>query len=292
MAAVHRIASDRLTAEIAEAGAELQRLTDAAGRDWLWDGDPAVWAGRAPILFPIVGTLNGDRFRWRGQDYALPRHGFARRRDFRVVEQDGDGLILRLESDAATRAVWPFDCTLDMIFTIRAATLTMTARVANRGADPMPASFGFHPALRWPLPGARDKADHVIRFDRPEPAPIRRLDADGLLDPEPRPTPVEGDTLRLDDRLFADDALIFDRPESRRLIFEGPGAARVAIDFQDMPQLGLWTKPGAHYLCIEPWQGYSDPAGFDGAIGDKPGMVTIAPGQSRSFTMAITIGDR
>jgi galactose mutarotase-like enzyme len=290
MAAVHRIASDRLTAEISEAGAELQRLTDAAGRDWLWDGDPAFWAGRAPILFPIVGTLNRDRFRWQGETYGLPRHGFARRRDFALVEQDRDGLILRLESDAATRAVWPFDCALDMIFTVRGATLTMTARVTNRGDAAMPASFGFHPALRWPLPGERGKTGHVIRFDRPEPAPVRRLDADGLLDPEPRPSPVQGDLLGLDDGLFAEDALIFDRLESRRLTFEGPGGSRATVDFDGMPHLGLWMKPGAGYLCIEPWQGFSDPAGFHGEIDEKPGMVTIAPGAQRLFTMAIAIG--
>ncbi len=293
MAAVHRIASDRLTVEISEAGAELQRITDAAGRDWLWDGDPRFWAGRAPILFPIVGTLAGDAFRWHGERYALPRHGFARRRDFALVEQAADALVLRLgfgAFDDETRAVWPFDGALDMIFTVRGPTLTMTARVTNAGAEPMPASFGFHPALRWPLPGARDKAGHVIRFDRPEPAPVRRLDADGLLDPTPRPTPVEGDTLALDDDLFTEDALILDRLESRGLSFEGPGGERARVDFQGMPHLGLWMKPGAGYLCIEPWQGHSDPAGFDGDLGEKPGMVEIAPGEQRLFSMAITIG--
>lgn len=285
-----RIASDRLTAEISQDGAELRRLTDAAGQEYLWDGDPAYWAGRAPILFPIVGMLNGDRFRWRGRDYSLPRHGFARRRGFAVAEQGGDGLVLRLEADDATRAAWPFDFCLDMIFAINSATLTMTARVANRGGDPMPASFGFHPALRWPLPGASSKAGHVLQFDKSEPAPIRRLDTDGLLDPRPRPTPVDGRLLALDDSLFAEDALILDRIESRSLVYRGPGSAPVIVDFQGMPHLGLWMKPGAGYLCIEPWQGHSDPAGYAGTIEDKPGMVTIAPGASRSFTMAITIG--
>lgn len=284
-----RIQSDRLTAEISSDGAELRRLTDAAGRDWLWDGDPAFWAGRAPILFPIVGTLRDDRFRWQGRDYHLPRHGFARRRAFALVEHDHDGLILRLESDDKTRAAWPFDFSLDMIFTVRGATLTMTGRVANRGDEPMPASFGFHPALRWPLPGTPGKAGHSIRFDKPERAPVRRLDGDGLLDPAPRPTPVEGDMLRLDDALFTEDALIFDTLESRALTYQGPGGARVAVDFEGMPHLGLWMKPGAGYLCIEPWQGFADPAGFDGPLAEKPGMVTIAPGASRSFTMAITI---
>jgi galactose mutarotase-like enzyme len=285
-----RIASDRLTAEISEPGAELQRLTDEAGRDYLWDGDPAWWSGRAPILFPIVGSLNSDHYRWHGQYYTLARHGFARRSTFIVTDHDRDGLILRLDASEASRAVWPFEFSLELIYTVRGSTLTLTGRVTNGGDDPMPVGFGFHPALRWPLPGAASKDGHVIRFDKPEPAHIRRLDGDGLLDPAPRPTPVEGETLRLDDGLFAEDALIFDNLTSRSLIYQGPGTAQVAIDFHGMPELGLWMKPGASYICIEPWHGTSDPAGFTGTLDEKPGMVTIAPGERRSFAMAITIG--
>ncbi|WP_327196197.1 hypothetical protein [Sphingomonas sp. SRS2] len=96
--------------------------------------------------------------------------------------------------------------------------------------------------------------------------------------------------MRLDDALFTEDALIFDNLASRSLVYEGPGGARATIDFQDMPHLGLWMKPGAGYLCIEPWQGFSDPAGFDGTLDEKPGMVAVAPGESRSFSMAVTIG--
>lgn len=284
------IASDRLTAEISQDGAELQRLTDAAGRDYLWDGDPAFWTGRAPVLFPIVGTLVDDRYRWQGAFHRLDRHGFARHSRFAVADHGPDGLTLRLEASQASQALWPFDFSLDMVFTLRDATLAMTGKVINRGSATMPVSFGFHPALRWPLPGAPSKAGHAIRFDRAEPAPVRRIDGDGLLDPRPRTTPVQGDRLALDDSLFVEDALIFDRLDSRSLVYEGPGATPVRVDFHDMPQLGLWMKPGAGYLCIEPWQGYSDPAGFEGTLDEKPGMVPIAPGESRDFGMAITIG--
>ena len=74
-----RIASSGLAAEIAAVGAELVRLTDGAGRDLLWNGDPAWWTGRAPILFPIVGELRDGQYRLDGKTYLLPRHGFARR---------------------------------------------------------------------------------------------------------------------------------------------------------------------------------------------------------------------
>jgi galactose mutarotase-like enzyme len=285
-----RIASDRLAAEVTAEGAELVRLTDlATGNELLWDGDPAFWSGHAPILFPIVGTLRDNRYRWQGHSYELLRHGFARRRSFAPAAQDAGSVTFRIEADAATHMVWPFDFALDMRFAIDGDRLEMRATVTNRGDGAMPTSFGFHPALRWPLPGGAAKTDHVILFDQDEPAPVRRLDADGLIMAESFATPIEGCRLALDDSLFAQDALILDRPVSRTLTYGAPGSTRIAVDYADMPQIAFWMKPGADYLCIEPWQGHSDPAGFDGEIGDKPGMVMIAPGEARDFMMGLRL---
>jgi galactose mutarotase-like enzyme len=286
---VIHIGSSALGADIALLGAELQRLTDGQGRDLLWDGDPAFWSGRAPILFPIVGTLRDDHFRYGGEDYSLPRHGFARRRTFTVIDHQADQVVLRLESDDATLAAWPFTFTLDIRFAVEGSRIGLSAEVTNHGDQPMPASFGFHPALRWPLPGGGARADHVIRFDRDEPAPIRRLDSNGLLDPEPRPTPIKGKELALSDDLFVEDALILDRIKSRRLTYGGHSGSCLAVDFAGMPELGLWSKPGAGFLCIEPWHGFADPAGFDGDITAKPGIRMIAPGQCHIFEMGIAI---
>jgi galactose mutarotase-like enzyme len=286
---VIHIGSSALGADIALLGAELQRLTDGQGRDLLWDGDPAFWSGRAPILFPIVGTLRDDHFRYGGEDYSLPRHGFARRRTFTVIDHQADQVVLRLESDDATLAAWPFTFTLDIRFAVEGSRIGLSVEVTNHGDQPMPASFGFHPALRWPLPGGGARADHVIRFDRDEPAPIRRLDSNGLLDPDPRPTPIKGKELALSDDLFVEDALILDRIKSRRLTYSGHSGSCLAVDFAGMPELGLWSKPGAGFLCIEPWHGFADPAGFDGDITAKPGIRMIAPGQCHIFEMGIAI---
>ncbi len=282
------IASADLEAEIALLGAELVRLDTAAGESLLWNGDPAFWAGRAPLLFPIVGTLAGGHFRHGGRDYALPRHGFARRARFTVVDRYAGAVTLRLEASDETRAVWPFAFRLDVTHALDGARLTTTAAVTNLSDEAMPTSFGFHPAFRRPLPGAGPAADHVVRFAKPEPAPVRRLDADGLVDPVPRPTPVVGDRLAIDDALFVEDALIFDRLESRSLTF-GTDAARLAVALDGMPHLGLWSKPGAPFLCIEPWQGHSDPAGFAGTLAEKPGTVAIPSGETRRFAMSVAL---
>ena len=284
-----RIRSDRLTAEIAPLGAELQSLRDGAGRDYLWNGDPAWWTGRAPILFPVVGTLAGDALRVNGAAYPMAKHGFARRSRFAVAEDGYDYVTFRLEASAATRESYPFDFTLEVAFEVEGATLTVTATLANPGAGPLPASFGFHPAFRWPLPDAGGRDEYRLRFAEPEPAPIRRIAADGLLTDVRHPSPVEGRNLPLADALFVDDALIFDAPASRSVRYGAPGEPGIEIAWDNLPELGVWTKPGGPYLCVEPWQGHSDPEGFAGEFRDKPGVIEVLPGGERRFRMAITV---
>ncbi len=284
------IASSALSLEIAVVGAEMQDLRDADGRSLQWDGDPAVWSGRAPILFPIVGELAGGHYRLDGREYPLGRHGFARRATFDVVAHDARSAVLRLAASDETRAVYPFEFVLDVAYTVDDTGLAIDATVANRGDRPMPASFGVHSAFRWPLPYGALRADHDIRFEREEPAPIRRLDGDGLVLPDPLPTPVDGRVLALRDALFDDDALVFDHVASRRVSYGAAGGPRIDVGFPDFPMLGVWTKPGgAHFVCIEPWQGLADPVGFDGDLFAKPGIVTIAPGASRTFSMTIAV---
>lgn len=273
------LSSDQLACGIDPLGAELRRLTGRDGREWLWDGDPAVWAGRAPILFPIVGMLAGGGYRWQGKTYPLEKHGFARRRTFAVVEQEAASATLRLSADLATRAVYPFEFELDLRFALGEA-LTVAATVRNRGDGPLPFSFGFHPALRWPREG-----EARLVFDQREAGPVWRMDKDGLIERH-EPWPGDDDTLPLDDALFAGNAMILRDVASRSVLFEHD-AGSVNVKWDNLPDLGLWTKPGAGYLCIEPWAGFNDPAGFCGEIGAKPGIVMLAPGSSWSASMTI-----
>lgn len=284
------ISSGDLSARIAPLGAELWSLADRAGREYMTDADPAFWTGHAPILFPIVGALSGGRYRLDGREYALPKHGFARHSLFEVVETAPDRARFRLRDSDETRKVYPFAFVLELEFLLEAMSLHMTAAVTNAGGEAMPFSFGYHPAFAWPLPGGAAKADHTIAFEQGEPQPIRRIDmATGLVMPEPVATPVEGHLLTPDAAQFEADALIWDRLASRALTFGAPGGAQLAVAFPDTPMLGIWQKPGANYLCIEPWQGMADPLGYTGDFRAKPGVLSLEPGASRSFRMDVSV---
>jgi galactose mutarotase-like enzyme len=281
------IASTSLRASVSSLGAELQRLHTASGVELLWDGNPAVWSGRSPLLFPIVGEVKDDRITVGGKHYPMSRHGFARTSTFELVEAQPSRCLWRLRPTEETRARYPFAFRLDMAYAIDADRLTMTATVANEGDGLMPVSFGFHPAFRWPLQPDLPREQYEVRFEKPEPAPLRGLD-NNLLGPTV-PSPVTGDRLALADSLFTRNALIWDRLQSRSLTYGGPSGPSLRLDFPQMPYLGIWTKPGAGYVCLEPWQGFASPVGFDGELAEKPGIVGISPGSARVFEISVTV---
>jgi len=283
------LGSAEISAQIDPLGAQLSVLQDHAGRNLLWHGDPAIWAGRAPVLFPIVGTLAGGRYRLGDRSYALGRHGFARGKRFEIVTTSPTSALFRLGADESTLSVYPFRFELDVAFNVTGATLSVVATVRNIGEEELPASLGFHPGFLWPLPSAADRNSHFLEFEADEPAPIRRIDADGFVTPEAHPTPIVGRRLALRDDLFRDDVIILDQVRSRSVVYGSPDGPRVEISFPDSCYLGLWTRPGAPFLCIEPWKGIADPAGFSGDFRDKPGVFKVAPGESASLGMAITV---
>jgi galactose mutarotase-like enzyme len=283
------INSGDLTAQIDPLGAQLSTLRNRAAQDLLWDGDPAVWAGRAPLLFPIVGVLAGGAYRLGSNSYPLPRHGFARGKLFSVVSTGASEAVFKLTADDASFRVYPFPFELEVRYELAAATLSVTAEIRNQGGGDMPASFGYHPGFRWPLPFGQPRSAHFIEFASDEPAPFRRIDSQGLLAPEPHPTPIAGRRLALNDALFQEDVLIFNQLESRSVIYGGTSGPRIRIGFPDAPYLGIWTKPGAPLICIEPWHGITDPEGFSGDFKDKPGVFVLKGGGSLTTRMDITL---
>ncbi|HEX3397809.1 MAG TPA: aldose 1-epimerase family protein [Steroidobacteraceae bacterium] len=283
------ITSGELSAEIDPHGAQLSSLKDRDARELLWNGDPKVWAGRAPLLFPIVGVLAGGAYRLGPKTYALSRHGFARDKDFSVERRNASSASFRLCADDSTQPVYPFQFELDVTYELSGATLSVSTAIRNRGLADMPASFGYHPGFRWPLPFGQARAAHYVEFESEEPDEVRRIDAAGLLTPERHPTPIQNRRLELHDGLFRDDVLILDRVRSRSVTYGGRDGARLRIRFPDTTYLGFWTKPGAPFICIEPWHGITDPQGFSGEFTQKPGVFVVKANGAFLAKMDITL---
>ncbi len=291
MSVVTRIANARLSVDIASLGAEMQAITTADGHSWLWNGDPAWWTGRSPILFPIVGKAPDDRLTIEGKPYMTAQHGFARRSEF-TLDMAGDAMCrYELMPSETTKAVYPFEFALRMTYALKGPALSVAAEVENRGARTMPFGFGFHPAFVWPLPDAAGRSlegsPHTITLDNgAEPALVRLKD--GLIDPARLPSPFKAGRLTLAAAGFEADAMIFPEGAGPGLTYAAEGGPELHFAFENLPNLALWQKPGAPYICIEPWHGMAAVRGGGNAIEDRPSTTLLPPGDTARFGFTVT----
>ena len=269
------------TVRISEHGAEPQSLRGPDGHELLWQAGEE-WRRHAPILFPIVGRVPDDTISVDGTTYPLTQHGFARDLPWDVVASDESSASLRLRDSAETRSRFPFGFELTVHYAMDDTGLATTYEVLNPlPADvDLPVSIGSHPAFAWPIEPGAAKDAHVVVFDEPEPAPIRRLDHTLVL-ADPRPSPVDGATLHLDPALFAPDAIVMDQIASRGLRYLAPSGRGLRMTWDAVFDVFvIWSRPtGADLLCLEPCVGGAAPVDFAGDLRDKPGVVLVPPGE-------------
>jgi galactose mutarotase-like enzyme len=262
-------------ATISVAGAEARSWRFAC-RDLLWPGDPAIWADVSPILYPVVGWTR-DGVRVGGRPYALGLHGFARFETFAVETAHADFVRLVLRDNERTRAVYPFAFSFAVEYRLSEDALGMALEVANPGSEPAPYACGLHPGFRWPL-GEKGRDGAFVRFEKAESSEVPAIAPGGLVRAATKSVPLNGRDLPLGDALFANDAVCFLDCASRSLAFHDASGASIAMEFPDFQHAALWTRPGAPFICLEAWTGYSDPDGFEGDLFDKPSMLVLAPG--------------
>jgi galactose mutarotase-like enzyme len=284
----HTLQGKSIAATIKAHGAELCSLRNAQGDELLWQAGPQ-WPRHAPLLFPIVGRLKNDELRHRGKVYPMTQHGFARDHRFEWVSRGPNSCKLVLRDSEATWARYPFAFRLEIAYRVEGAALDVECEITNSGEEMLPASLGGHPAFNWPLHPGLSKQAYMLTFPDDEPAPIRRL-KDGLMRPQPEPTPVRGKMLSLSEALFEDDAVILDQLASRSVRYAADRGPSIEMSWQGFRELGVWSKPGgAPFLCIEPWHGFASPSDFDGEFSDKPGLMQIPVGESRSLSYRIRL---
>ena len=275
-----------LSLSVAPLGAEMQSLQTADGRDWLWNGDPAFWSGRAPILFPIVGRAPEDRVAVGTHIAEMKQHGLARRRVFEIAAATETTCRHVLRADDASRAVYPAEFELTVSHRLDGLTVHVEAELRNRGRDPFPFCLGFHPAFQWPLPGAETAPHHIRLADKS--APARAVLQDGLLQKDLRPSPFSNGTLTIAEDLFTEDALVF--PNGATALRYGPDTGpALAFTFENLPDLALWKPQNAPFLCVEPWHGTASYAGDGPDIADRPNAILLQPGALERFAYRVTV---
>ena len=285
------LSTPSLTASVRPLGGELVSLQDSAGTEYIWQGDPAFWSGQNPILFPIVGSLKGGRVDIGGQSYEMGRHGFARGSQFTLAEQGEDFAVLELRDSPDTLARYPFPFLLRVRHALLEDGFSTSFEVSNPGGAPLPFCIGAHTAIRCPLLGGERFEDYELVFDQPEDADTLLLTPQGLLRGGGREPMLRGGKVTLDYETFRRlDPLIFQGLRSQRVSLLHKETGRgVSLDFRGFPMIAFWTKPGAPFLCMEPWHGCAAYENESGRFQDKPHVLTLAPGEKRELAYAFTL---
>ena len=262
------IENTELTATFKSQGAELCSLKGKDNsREYIWEANPEFWGKHAPVLFPIVGTLMGNQYRYKNQSYSLPRHGFARDMEFEVMDKKANEVLFSLKSNAQTQVNYPFDFELQIGYTLTDSILNIEYKIINKMDERMPFSIGGHPAFALP----ETFSSYSLEFEKPEELKSYVLEND-LLSPTTVNITLSDKTLPLTYSLFEKDALIFKSLNSKKISILESEHAILNFYFEDFENFGIWTKMNAPFICLEPWLGYSDLTSSNGNIENKEGI--------------------
>ena len=272
------IHNEFLTIDADNKGAELVSIkTIKDDLEYLWQADPKVWGRHAPILFPMVGKLNGDKTIIDGETYSMGQHGFARDLEFQVIGKTADSISYQLVCDEETLKKYPYKFNLLVEYTLIENRLEITYKVKNIDNKVMYFSIGAHPGFICPLFENEKFENYFLEFSSKENADIY-LFSEGMFSGEKIPQ-LKGDTIiPITRQLFANDALVYEGLNSSSISLSSRRHQRgIKVTFEGFPYLGIWSRPqgDGNFVCIEPWFGLADFKNSDGIFKNKKGILSL-----------------
>lgn len=279
------IKNEKLSVTIAAHGAELSSIYDKANdRELVWQADPAFWNRHAPVLFPNVGKYYGGHFTYNGTDYPMGQHGFARDTEFEQAASGENFVTYRLCADEESKKVYPFDFVLEITHRLNGNRLTVEWNVKNTDNKEMYFTIGGHPAFNVNVLPDTDFEDYSLVFkEGTEKLYYVLLDAESgtAIGDKVYELELTDSKYALKKDMFDKDALVFDGGQIEWAALALPdGKPYIALESKGFPNFGIWSKPGAPYVCLEPWCGRCDNKGFEGEISEKPGIIALKAGET------------
>lgn len=278
------ISNSKLSVQVKHLGAELYSLKNNTNKEFIWEGNPAFWGKHSPVLFPIVGTLKNNTYQYDEKFYHLSRHGFAREMEFQLIEKSENSATFSLKSSTETKKVYPFDFELQICYSLEKNKLNIDYKVINNNDLILPFSLGAHPAFALPKPFE----SYSLAFDHDEVLTSYKLEND-LLSDTTENVKMSSNKVPLTYSLFEKDALIFKKLLSKSITILENKNPMLRVEFDDFPNLGIWTKNNAPFLCIEPWLGYSDTILSSGNLLEKEGIQFVEANQDKQYNFSIEI---
>jgi galactose mutarotase-like enzyme len=281
-----------ITIKINPNGAELMSVFHQENQtEYMWSADAAFWGKSSPVLFPIVGALRDNLYRFEGQEYHLPRHGFAREREFLVENAEDETVTFLLTHNEESLKVYPFAFEFRLKYKLHENCLSVTYSVKNIGDKTMYFSVGGHPAFAVPLSADTNYEDYYLEFNKTENFQRWGLVEGGLIANHSTDFLLKTNRLTLTKELFYDDAIVFKNLQSTEVILKSDKTNRqLKFDFKAFPYLGIWAAKNANFVCIEPWCGIADSENHNQELTEKEGIIALEIDEIFERTWSVTIG--
>lgn len=284
--AIYELKNDKLKMKVESFGAELKSLVNIKdGVEYMWNADPSFWPRTSPVLFPFVGRLKGLKYDYKGKTYKAPVHGFARDTEFELIERTEDSLKFEIKDSDKTQEVYPFSFTFQINYKLENHSLKVQYFVKNIDTKELYFSLGGHPGFHCPMPGKiESRADCYIGFKGEktlEKIKCRDIDLEtGLAKETFTEYTLEDGLLNIKDDMFKDDALVLEE-QIKQVTLAGKDKKPYLTFQMDAPVYGIWScvKPGAPFICIEPWFGRCDRKNYNGTFEEREYQNKLLPGE-------------
>ena len=224
----------------------------------------------------MCGGLRDDKFTHGGKEYHLAKHGFAKKMNFEVESKTETAAVLLLKSNEETLKQFPWEFEFRVKFALDSGKITVIYDVKNLSDDTMYMSVGAHEAYACP----EGIEQYDVIFEREETLNAWNLNGN-LLDGTVTPVLKESRVLPLYEKYFAVDALVFKDIRSNLVTLRNRVTGKsVSLDFTGFNYFLLWTKPGAGYICLEPWSGITPLENSSYELKEKDGITAVESGKS------------
>ena len=286
------LSNNYLTAEISEKGAELSKLSSKT-TDYLWYGDPAIWAKHAPVLFPFVGRLYNKEYQYNGKTYGpVPIHGFVPKADFLVESWEESACTMLLIVTKEMKELYPFDFDFRVRYELDGWTLKVSYLVTNRGDGRMYYGLGSHPGFNVPIAPGLAFEDYYFEF--PDAKDVkRRIFTSARLDSGfSEPYALDKGRFHLKHNLFDNDAVIFENSGHVCVLKSDKDKKSVAVEYPETKWCAFWHKDhvAAPYVCVEPWFTLPGHEALDD-IAKREDSFVLESGKSACHNMTIAISE-
>ncbi len=275
----HSIENDLLQITVQETGAELcSILNKENNREYIWQANPEVWGSHAPNLFPIIGVIRKGAYFYEGKNYSLPKHGFIRHNEkIRLKEKSEHQLVFELLYSEETLKMYPFKFDFRIAFTLQGKSLEVNHHIINLDSKPIYFSVGGHPAFNIQHFQDEKIEDYYLEFDKKMTLDTYLLNQEGLVSSKTVKVLGNDNKLHLSEHIFDNDALIFKDIKSKNIALRSRKNGKILdVAYKDFRNLGIWAKPGAPYVCIEPWLGIADVENTNQNLKNKEGIIKLA----------------